>query len=74
MNLNNVGDIYNISVNNPGQEYSNFQFNIASEPVPGLSVEVIEAAVQAFADSVVASDPNFVLSSITKTEHSTNTL
>jgi hypothetical protein len=64
-----TGPLYTVVVNDPGQEFTSFQFSITSEDVGNgnLTSAAVDAAVHAFADSLVASAPTFVLGSITKT-------
>jgi len=68
----NVGNGYglfevNIADQNLDAEYRNFTFQISGS-LSGLSEETVQAAVQAFADSLVASSPTFAQISIVRTD------
>lgn len=64
-----TGPLYTVAVNDPGQEFNDFEFSITAENVGNgnLTPAAVDAAVHAFANSLVASSPTFVLGSITKT-------
>jgi hypothetical protein len=67
-NVGNGSDFFQVVVadTNEEAEYKNFVFQISGGS-GGLSSETVNAAVQAFVDSLVSSSPTFVQTSITKT-------
>lgn len=64
-----VAPIYSVRVQDPGQEFSDYEFIIATQDVGNgnLTAAAVDAAVRAFAASLVGSYSSFVQGPMTKT-------